>query len=212
LSGRRAVDVAEFRAPDLLATVLLDFLSGNSVIDDHRVVVATNVHALTAGHLDVAIANETLGLIARQSMMIKVVITETVPGRRIPGRCADAKPDTDGRAAIDPRETHVGAPSAFRRQRSPAAVARGAAPSDPGRSPVITRIPYPTEAGMLMPAAIMVRSPAPSVGRVPIPTRIGPQPRSTVAVGLPCRVCHRGRRAPAPSVARDFHPTAIGGE
>jgi hypothetical protein len=102
LSGRRAVDVAEFRAPDLLATVLLDFLSGNSVIDDHRVVVATDVHALTAGHLDVAIANETLGLMARQSMMIKVVITETVPGRRIPGRCADAKSDTDGRAAIDP--------------------------------------------------------------------------------------------------------------
>lgn len=212
MSGRRAVDVAEFRAPDLLATVLLDFLSGNPVIDNHRVVVATDVHALTAGHLDVAIANETLGLMAWQSMMIKVVITETVPGRRIPGRCADAKPDTDGRAAIDPRETHVGAPSAFRRQRSPAAVARGAAPSDPGRSPVITRIPHPTEAGMLMPAAIMIRCPAPSVGRVPIPTRIGPQPRSTVAIGLPCRVCHRGRRAPAPSVARDFHPTAIGGE
>jgi len=65
LSGRRAVDVAEFRAPDLLATVLLDFLSGNSVIDDHRVVVAPDIHALAAGHLDVALPDETLGLMPR---------------------------------------------------------------------------------------------------------------------------------------------------
>ena len=65
MSGRRAVDVAEFRAPDLLSTVLLDFLSGNPVIDNHRVVVAPDVHALSAGHLDVALADETLGLMAR---------------------------------------------------------------------------------------------------------------------------------------------------
>jgi hypothetical protein len=63
---------------------------------------------------------------------------------------------------------------------------------------------------VLVPAAVMIRGPTPRVGRVPVPTGISPKPGSTVAIGLPGRVGHGDRRTPAPAIAGDIHPTAVG--
>ena len=65
---------------------------------------------------------------------------------------------------------------------------------------------------MLMPAPVVVGGPSPGVGGVPVPACIGPQPGSTVAIRLPGRVGDHHRRAPAPAVAGDFHPTAVRGQ
>ena len=205
----RALHIPQFGAFDFFAAVTLNFLAGDRVVDDHRVVVAADIDSLAIGYLDIALANKLLGAMAWQAVVVQVGITEAIPGRRVPGGGTDAETDADGAVPIHPGEADTGIPTAFRRQGSPTAVGRGTAPSDPGRRPVIARIPHPTEARVLVPAAVMIRCPTPRVGRVPVPTGIGPQPRSTVAIGLPARVGHGDRRTPAPAIAGDIHPAAV---
>ena len=205
----RALHIPQFGAFDFFAAVTLNFLAGDRVVDDHRVVVAADIDSLAIGYLDIALANKLLGAMAWQAVVVQVGITEAIPGRRVPGGGTDAETDADGAVPIHPGEADTGIPTAFRRQGSPTAVGRGTAPSDPGRRPVIARIPHPTEARVLVPAAVMIRCPTPRVGRVPVPTGIGPQPRSAVAIGLPARVGHGDRRTPAPAIAGDIHPAAV---
>ena len=164
LGGSRAVHVPHFGAFDFFATVTLNFFAGDPVVDDHRVVVAADIDSLAIGYLDIALANKLLGALAWQAVVVQVGITEAIPGRRVPGAGTDAEPDADGAVPIHPGEADAGIPTAFRRQGGPTAVGRGTAPGDPGRRPVIARIPHPTESRVLVPAAVMIGCPAPRVG------------------------------------------------
>ena len=160
----RALHIPHFGAFNFFAAVTLNFFAGDSVVDDHRVVVAADIDSLAISDLDIAFANKLLGALAWQAVVVQVGITEAIPGRRVPGAGTDAEPNADGAVPIHPGEADAGIPTAFRRQGGPTAVGRGTAPGDPGRRPVIARIPHPAESRVLVPAAVMIRGPTPRVG------------------------------------------------
>src|SRR5690349_20816721 len=65
---------------------------------------------------------------------------------------------------------------------------------------------------MQFPAAIMERSPAPGIARLPVPPGVAVDPVTPVAVRAPAMVNHHHAGLPAPAVTVQLNPGAVGGE
>src|SRR5205823_4626080 len=84
-----------------------------------------------------------------------------------------------------------------RRQRSPADVVVARLPVDPGRSPLVTRDPFPAVVGVVVPAAVVISRPAERLVGDPGPAEVGPHP---VAVLIRVPRCDGDARGPDPAV------------
>lgn len=96
-----------------------------------------------------------------------------------------------------------------RRTRRPANVIRTLSPRHPRGRPVNAWDPDPPVIRIIEPRTIMITSPSPRLIRLPIPTRIRPDPLS-VFVRPPIRP--DPRRMPAPAIIGHVHPTSVGRE
>ena len=111
-----------------------------------------------------------------------------------------------------PGEADARGPMAFRGQGGPTAVGVVVTPGDPGGAPVGAGSPDPSNGTAAVPAAVVERSPAPGVGRLPVPAIVSPEPLAAVAIRAPGRADGDHAGLPAPSVGFDHHPVAVGGE
>src|SRR6266850_506862 len=65
---------------------------------------------------------------------------------------------------------------------------------------------------MITPTAIMERSPAPAIIRLPVPTAVRVKPVPSMGVGPPARLNDDRARLPAPAITREIHPRSIRGK
>src|SRR5882762_2448745 len=97
----------------------------------------------------------------------------------------------------------------MQRQGSPPTTISREAPGYPGRSPDAVGVPNPATTIVQLPPAIMERSPTPGIIRGPVPTAIGVNPMTAVAIGAPPAINDHGAGLPAPAEASQLHPGAV---
>src|SRR5437868_1176311 len=114
------------------------------------------------------------------------------------------KIEADVHAVETPPKSHV--EFSMRWQRRPAAMLTFVPPRHPRRPPLTVRQPDPATTVMQVPAPIMEWRPTPRIIRRPEPTRVGEDPMTAVAIGLPGMVDDHHPRLPTPADTLKLHP------
>jgi len=177
---------------------------GRYAIVDNGVVVAHDVVVDDGGVLV-----HHSRLVSRNAVTVRPAVAEPVvthEGEVVP---PEAETEADSHTPAVPGQTESGGPATGGRQRSPATIGIRVAPRHPRRRPVVSGNPHPANTVVPVPAAVVERRPTPRIGRVPIPSSVGVEPVSAVAVGLPPGHNRGAGRLPHPPIRWHIHPGPV---